>query len=64
MPPEPKERVARRLIEIREIQKLAREVAPERNELLRLGVEQGYTQGELEILSGVEQSQISRIIHE
>jgi hypothetical protein len=64
MPQEPKESVIARLLEIRDIQNLARELTPERNKLLRQGVKQGYTQGELEIASGVEQSQISRIVHE
>lgn len=64
MPPEPQESVIPRLLEIRDVQKLARELTPERDELIRRGLEQGFTQGELAIASGVDQAQISRMSHD
>lgn len=60
--PMPPESPLPRLREIRDLQKSALELTPERDRLIRLAAELGHTQGELAVAAGLDQSVISRIV--
>jgi hypothetical protein len=58
----PSESPLPRLREIRDIQKSAQELGPERDRLIRRAAKLGHTQGELAVATGLDQSVISRIL--
>lgn len=58
----PPENPLPRLREIRDLQRLAQELTPERDRLIRLAADLGHTQGEIAVATGLDQTRIGQIV--